>query len=430
MQQVRHLVRDLTHACALIIQSTTGMRISEVCGLPAGVDSETGLPICVRVEDSATGLNELFLVHTRLSKTESTPRSVDWVLGMRAKDREDTDDTWPPAVQALVILNELLAPYRNLIDSDDLLVYFKNNIGLPKTSSKVSNPLSNNVLEGMRDFAERNVDWSALPDESRQSFEAKDLLKYKESRGRIIRTHQWRKLFANFSIRVNPGLLPALQMHYHHVSLAMTEGGYVGSNPGLLTEIQSARDQMTSLYMWEIAHGKASLENLGFAGRLFSQTVTEKLLPRTEGKPEEVAWRETVRFSEEFGATFAFSPYATCAAYLLSEMRCHQEAGTMALARWRHNLQPNFAHRRPQICAGCKNAMFDVRHRPFWIDRYTENRQAVQQARQGGETAGLQVFEANMVQARNILRQIGEDVDSLDARLDSEQLPGTETNNG
>jgi hypothetical protein len=205
--EIRQLVRDLTCACALVIQGTSGMRISEVCGLPAGIESDTGLPTCVRIEDSPSGLNELFIVRTRLAKTEQSPRSVDWVLGMRPKVRERQAETWPPAVHAITILNRLLAPYRELIDSHDLFISFQNSVGLPKISEAICQINGETLLRGMRDFAARYVNWSSLPDESSRPFERNDLVKYKESQGRIIRSHQWRKFFANFAIRIDPSLL-------------------------------------------------------------------------------------------------------------------------------------------------------------------------------------------------------------------------------
>jgi hypothetical protein len=219
-------------------------------------------------------------------------------------------------------------------------------------------------------------------------------------------------------------------MHFHHVSIAMTEGGYVGRDPALLDELDSARSQMTALGMYEIAHGQMSLKNMGPAGDQVRNTIYETLRPRIEGQSESVAWRETIRFQEEFGAVFSFSPYATCAAYMLPEMRCHEEAGTMVLARWRHNLQPNYQSRRPELCGDCPNAMFDRRHRPFWVSRYATNKRAVEERRYRNDTAGLRVFEANMLQARNVLRQMGEDVEALDSFIDAGMDPTREVYDG
>jgi len=116
-QQVRRLVFAIRTACIIIIQAAGGMRISEICGLSAGADAGTGLPSCVRIERSATGLNELFIVRTLLSKTEEAPRNVDWVIGMRPYATTEI----PLAVRALQILDQLLAPYRPLLMSNRYL---------------------------------------------------------------------------------------------------------------------------------------------------------------------------------------------------------------------------------------------------------------------------------------------------------------------
>ena len=60
MQRVRQLVLAIRGAAHLVIQGTTGMRISEVCAIPAGTDPETGLPSCVERSVSTSGFGVLY----------------------------------------------------------------------------------------------------------------------------------------------------------------------------------------------------------------------------------------------------------------------------------------------------------------------------------------------------------------------------------
>lgn len=67
-RQFKKLVNDLIGAASIIIQSETGMRISEVMSLAAGVDAETNLPLCIKTRFSRSGMLELFYVDGKTSK--------------------------------------------------------------------------------------------------------------------------------------------------------------------------------------------------------------------------------------------------------------------------------------------------------------------------------------------------------------------------
>ncbi|MFB9795289.1 hypothetical protein ACFFQG_32370, partial [Shinella granuli] len=115
MERVRELWESVRDAAAIVIQSTSGMRISELLGIKAGIDSETGLPRDVRLEKSPTGLYEWFVLRSVLSKTDDgLPREVDWVLGMRPGGSVQM----PLAVRALYILNKIYEPWRTNTQSE------------------------------------------------------------------------------------------------------------------------------------------------------------------------------------------------------------------------------------------------------------------------------------------------------------------------
>lgn len=68
-RELRALVMHAAGACATLIQGATGMRISELVALRGGRNAETGLPNCVKTRLSKTGLNELFIVQSQVTKS-------------------------------------------------------------------------------------------------------------------------------------------------------------------------------------------------------------------------------------------------------------------------------------------------------------------------------------------------------------------------
>ncbi|MES1934572.1 hypothetical protein T35B1_18298 [Salinisphaera shabanensis T35B1] len=61
VMQLRRLIMQVLGAAAVVVQSYVGMRISEICSLVTeSVDQETGLPSCINVRRSNSGLNQIF----------------------------------------------------------------------------------------------------------------------------------------------------------------------------------------------------------------------------------------------------------------------------------------------------------------------------------------------------------------------------------
>ena len=109
-QLLRSLICSIRDACSIVIQSETGLRVSELCGLEPGIDQESGLPTNVRVRRSYSGLNEMFYVDGRLFKTVPTSERVEWLVGSRPVGSNEI----PPPVRGLDVLTRLLDPWRQL----------------------------------------------------------------------------------------------------------------------------------------------------------------------------------------------------------------------------------------------------------------------------------------------------------------------------
>lgn len=414
--EVKRLLISVRSAAQIVIQATTSMRISEICGMQAGIDPVSGLPKSVKVRDSLSGLAEVFVITSNLAKTEETPRSVEWTLGYRPKG----SNYLPPAVLAMLVVERLLAPYRVLLETTDLFVSVKTRNGLPKTKSGIGPILATRLLYNARDFVAEWVDLSQLPDSSNRGGLDNDILPYRESHGRCIGSHQWRKTFGHFATSVDRALLPDLQMHFHHVSSAMTDGAYTG-NPILERDMSDARYQKMALLALDIAEGRTSVA--GRFGEELERKVQIELGPRTENLVPEDAYREAFVYVDEAGLDrLFFEPHGICGARSASQMACHKEAGTADIARWTSRLSPNYETRTPSLCVGCESFAIAKWHLPFWEERYVECAAEILHLEIKGLTSAQfenahALTRARASQAQAICRKLGSDPDNLQARL-------------
>lgn len=419
IKQVRKLVIAIQTAAVITIQSTTGMRISEICGLRAGIDDETGLPTGVTIEPSLSGLEDIFVLHSPLSKTEETPRIVQWTIGSCSAG----SNNHPPALRALFILNKLLAPYRSLLGSKDLLLNIISRRGLPKTGAGVHRITAERLLLNMKEFAAEWIDLSQLPDESARKVADNDLVPYRESEGRCIKTHQLRKLFANFALRVDSKLLSALQMHFHHVSQAMTDGGYRMSDPSLLREIDDVRKQQMARLMLELVQDPEK-HMTGYYGEQIESRIREQLTPKLINTTTKQAFVEIYSWVEDSNLHWYFEPHGICGAIAASEMACHRDGDSEMVARWRPQLTPNYAVRTPTVCAGCRSVIMAEQHLPFWRNRFVDSMAAALHYEREGlaldyNERALHLEKTRAYQARAICKKLGADLEDLDAQVES-----------
>lgn len=410
MSELRQMFESVRDAATITVQGTSGMRVSELCGLQAGIDADTGLPVGVRLERSLTGLYEWFVVRSELSKTkEGAPREVDWVLGMRPVGELEI----PIAVKALVILNRIFAPWRAAARATNLLLAGRVSLTLPRPSTSLNALGSDNVRRGMRSFLKKHVDLSSLPDESARKVTEKDLVRWRESEGSIFTTHMLRKSWANFTLACDSRLLPVIQMQFHHLSIAMTEGGYIGNNPVLLEALDSVSKQRTNRSMYELI-----MQQSAFAGRMGAhlEGEAEKLRSKFAGLSPSERWTRTVEWVAENQLKMFFSLYATCVPLKRSEMRCHDESETPIWIRH----EPDTTTREPSLCAGCANALMDKSHQEFWIERHVGYAVAVavEKKLRGGVPTELRVIEFRALQSLAILKKMGADLSLLALRVE------------
>lgn len=409
MVEMREIYDSVRDAAAIIVQGMSGMRVSELCGIEEGIDENTGLPKGVRLEASLTGLYEWFVIRTELSKTkEGAPHEVDWVVDMRPMGSAEI----PLVVRALLVLNKLFAPWRAAAKTTKLILSARAGMTLPRPATSLTDMKGDGVRRVMKRFLERCVDLSNLPDESARKISDNDLVRWRESKGAIFTTHMLRKSWANFTLACDSRLLPVIQMQFHHVSLAMTEGGYIGKNPVLVDALDSISRQRTNHGIFDLIN-----QHSVFAGRMGEHLENEaqKLRERMDGLPVSERWSKTVEWIDENQIKMFISPYATCAPLKRSEMRCHDETETPIWVRH----QPNLETREPSLCAGCANAVMDRSHKDFWVNRYVGYALslAVERKQRGSLAPELRVIEFRANQALAILEKLGVDIKEIGAKL-------------
>ena len=209
---------------------------------------------------------------------------------------------------------------------------------------------------------------------------------------------------------VDPRLMPAIQLQFHHLSIAMTDTGYIGSNPLLLSDMDSVGTQARNLMILEMVLGRNPL-----AGKMGEQLeqATLALAAQVKDLPTTDAYREVVRFCEHAQLQIFFSPHGTCMPIQTHEMRCHNEAGTPLLLR----KQPNPGTRQPSLCAGCNCFILDARHFDFWAARYVDNWLAYKRAELSGDVTGYKVIKERALLAGKLLTKIGVKIESLDHQI-------------
>lgn len=407
MRVVRQLVIDLMAACCLVIQSMTGMRVSELCGLKYGINPATNLPINVEMRLSATGLNEEFILVGELSKGYVSPIEVPWLIG----SRRCGDKELPLAVRAIIIINAIMRPYRHLIDSDNLLLSIKCPGGLPKSTTGLGRMTGFRVLMMYRAFMSHFVDLSGIPDESHRATSRNDLLGWKRSSGQLITTHQLRKTYAQYVLSTNASLLPAVKRQFHHLNMSITESGYWGQSSNQIEPIQSVSRQLTSRILFDVINGNSHLG--GKMGALIQKNQSE-LADSVRGLPRATAWIKIGNWLEENEIQANHSPHGVCIPISAGRMECWKKAGKQPSG----SLLPNFDTRDASLCAGCRCFAMHESHIPFWKERYVELEISRRTMPDTHSLSGeFREIHRRRNLAKNLLKSVGVETSDLEADI-------------
>lgn len=399
--ELRLLVDELVDACVITVQGESGMRIGEISALLGGMNEQTGLPSCVTVRPSKTGMLDLYYLNSKLTKLRPAPVNEEWLLA--AAPRGTTE--LPDAVQAVVVLEQLLAPLRALADpkiGQYLIVTLGVPRGFPVSRSSVTEPNSHLLRLGQKAFARSFVDWYEIPmtEETRP---------YKESRGECIRTHQWRKTYAQYVFQVNKRMLPAIARQFKHLALAMTEGAYVGTSASLITGVAEFNRNLTSEFFLSRVRGSSSKQE-GRLAKLMDQYLPE-LRKIVEGMDDNETRGAIDAWCRNRDMKIFFHGYGQCIpAVAPLEAQCHKRGQTVHWA----NKAPNFAHREPSICTGCYLFLAGEQNIDYWTKRYVDNKVIWLKANAAGQGNEFRVAKSRADQAKGYLLSLGATLPELE----------------
>ncbi|NII10672.1 hypothetical protein [Oleiagrimonas sp. C23AA] len=397
MADLKNAAKDLGAACCLIVQATTGIRVSELCSIQAGSNAKTGLPQCIEQRVSPTGHHDQFFLKGAVSKGVSYPTRTTWLAGQRRRG----DSELPLCVQALALLDRLFGPYRELLGSNALLVSIMGRNGLPKKAGGVNHSSVTQINRQYKFFAKRKVDWDALPNESAYATELNDLLRWKDSRGAVLRGHSIRKNYALWVHAVNPSLLPALQRQFKHVNMQITELGYWGSSAPQLEHFESASRRLVARMIRDKVNGEIAVH--GRRSSVFTSEL-EKLRARLNGLSLIGQWTEIGRWVEQSRLDTFHTEYGICMPVSSAHMECWARVGQRPVGR----LYPNYGAREAGTCVGCKSFLMHSSHKAFWQKRLRDCEDSLARAmREEVDASSLREINRRAKQARRIVEGLG-----------------------
>jgi regulator of extracellular matrix RemA (YlzA/DUF370 family) len=390
---MRRCIMRVRDAAILLLQYLNGLRPSEICGIQAGMNEETGLPSCVFTKYSDSGLLELFYLKSILSKGVDQPREEEWLLGCRP-----VGSSWLPLpVRCLILLERLFEPWRKLGGVSDLLVTFSIPHGLPFTTESIGRVTTSGLARSFGCFVFSEVDLSALPDES---VRGESLVEYRRRRGMNISPRYGRKTFAAFMLESRASLLSAVKDHFKHMTIATTEDAYFPQDARMRSDVDSVLISDTISFFVEAVKGKK------LVGRM--APILEKYFGTDEFQNVEDAAELDRRVSHvviTHDLRIFFADHGKC---LITadplNSRCREAAGT---ANW-NNLRPDFTVRTPGMCAGCRVFAADRSNLAFWerrLERYTN---AYILAKGNGREHEYRVHLARADQAAQVIKMFNE----------------------
>ena len=401
--RVRRLISHLVAACAIVIRFQTGIRHGEIFTFEAGL-GENGMPLCVEREQSLSGAYEMFFAKGRLSKGEDEPVEARWLLAGRLYD----DPAVPDAVKALIVLNRVAEPWRQFAsraDAKKALMVQPGHSGLTHRPERVWPMASARLATLMKRFVWDNVDLSHLDANDER------LAEYVRTGGTCLKSRQWRKTWANWMIRVDKRLLPAISQQFHHRSVLLTDEAYIGKDAMQLGIVESAAMQRAVQYMRRAMAGE---DHVGGGMKKVIESQLDELRQRIAGMSGVAQEHEIRTWLLDRDIRIWFSPHGKCFVGLMpSDARCHEVAQTVDFA----NQAPSFANRTPKLCSGCPCFAVDEDDLPFWTERYLENRRIWKEAVERGLEVNYTVADERWQQSGKVLQSLGVDVAELSREM-------------
>ncbi|TSD85256.1 integrase [Mycobacterium sp. KBS0706] len=345
-KRVRQLVDRLYDACFVVIAYLVGARVSEILGLQVG---------CVERHDSAAGDERFAYLAGRIYKT--------------AHGHHGDAHRWvapEPVVRAITVMEQLSEPLRRRSGRSDLWLV-TSSTGLIGPAVEIDLPILNTIIRRLNHLF---APFIGLP--------------LHEGEPWHLNTHQGRKTFARFVGKRDRTGLHALQLHLGHVTRAMTDRGYVGTDFHLdelidahaQEETRAALEEMLTAAALGGKAGRRIAARSRFRGRTRDgdvQAYVDFLMAETDLRLGVCDWGYCV-YRPETSACFG------------------GEAG------------PNPALRTETTCSTCANFAVTARHRPVWEVRRARNLKLLDQPALDAGSRALAV--ARIAECDRILEQL------------------------
>lgn len=345
---VRYLADRLYDACFVTIAWLVGARVSEILGLEAG---------CIEYHHAGAGDKRFAYLAGRIYKT--------------AHGYHGDTHRWiapEPVVRAIAVMETLTEGLRRRSERKELFL-ITSSTGLIGPAVEIDLPITSTILRRLNDLL---APFIGLP--------------LYEGKPWHLNTHQGRKTFARFVGKRDRTGLAALQAHLGHVTRAMTDSGYVGTDFQLDELIDRHAQEETRAALEEMLTATALG---GKAGRVLAarsrfrgctrngdvQAYVDFLMAETDLRLGVCDWGYCV-YRSETSACFG------------------GEAG------------PNPVLRTETTCSTCANFAVTPRHRPVWEMRRVRNLKLLEQPVLDAGSRAL--AEARVAECDRILTQLDE----------------------
>ena len=202
-------------------------------------------------------------------------------------------------------------------------------------------------------------------------------------------------------IRTDSRMLPAANQHFKHVSLAMTEQGYLGNDVELLGVMEDTATREAARMLCELATAKT------VAGGKMAEMIRERaaeIETRLAGKSDDEQLAEMQRLVRSTDVRVWSCDWGWCF-FRPETARCcsRQSAGRMKAVR------PNEAIRDPSMCCECANLVITGEHVPFSLSRRDRWETILTENQRNGLEEFALVARDRVKQCNSVLRLMGVD---------------------
>ena len=314
-KQVRYLADRIYDACFVVIAYLVGARVSEILGLQAG---------CIEQHPSGDGGESFAYLGGTIYKTarEAGGQAHRWVAPA-------------PVERAIEVMEQLSARLRAQNQRSELFLVMAST-GLVGPAARINLPIVSTIIRRLNELFAPFIN---LPEHEGEPWH--------------LNTHQGRKTFARFVGKRDRTGLHALQAHFGHVSRAMTDRGYVGTDFALDDLIDRHAQEETCAALEEVLTATALA---GKGGRMIAARS------QFRGRTRDGDVQAYVRFlMDETDLRLGVCDWGYCV-YRAETAAClGDERG------------PNPVLRTESTCLTCANFAVTARHRPVWQARRDRN---------------------------------------------------------